>query len=106
MFLKCADKKGPAATSLIEKVRFGLHPSFGVDHVDIKTTNENDEYAMTFKGWGSFEIPTTIYFRRTTGLNPRNMEFTHMLHLDGAGKWKTVSVFIPKANAKKLGFKV
>ena len=105
MFFKLADK-GPSATSLIEKVRFGLHPSFGVDYQDIKTTNEKDEYAMTFKGWGCFNIPITIYFRRTTGLNPRTMSFDHMLNFDGAGKWKTISIMIPKANAKKLGFKM
>jgi len=68
MFVKFADKK-ITANRLIEKVRFGLHETFGVDYKDVKHVT-NNAYEMTFTGWGTFEIPLTIHFRRDFCLEP------------------------------------
>jgi len=48
---------------IISKVRFGLHPSFGVDYRDIKPQAEK-RFEITHKGYGEFEIPVTIYGKR------------------------------------------
>ena len=52
---------------LIEKVRFGLDPSFGVDYMDVKS-NADGKFEITFNGFGTFTVPITIFFRRETGL--------------------------------------
>ena len=62
-FVKFANKK-IAPTNMIEKVRFGLHPSFGVDYMDKKAPEENGCYEVTFTGFGTFEVPITITFKR------------------------------------------
>ena len=68
MFVKFFNKKIKANT-LIEKVRFGLHPSFGVDYMDQKA-GPSGLFEMTFTGWGTFNIPVTIYFKRALNLPP------------------------------------
>ena len=55
------------ATKLIEKVRFGLHESFGMDHIDVKS-NPDGKFEFACNGFGTFDIPMTIYFRRETGM--------------------------------------
>ena len=52
---------------LIEKVRFGLHESFGMDHIDVKS-NAEGKFEFACNGFGTFEIPMTIYFKRETGM--------------------------------------
>ena len=69
MFVKFQDANIPAS-SLIAKVRYGLDPSFGVDHMEIKSTTDN-EYVMKFNGFAIFGIPITIFFRRETQLKER-----------------------------------
>ena len=62
MFVKFSNKK-VSANRLIEKVRFGLHPTFGMDYMDVKA-NPSGKFEMAFTGWGTFDIPTTVYFKR------------------------------------------
>ena len=59
MFVKIHDPKGNVidGSKLIEKVRYGLHPSFGVDYQDIKA-GAAPNFEMSFAGWGTFEVPT------------------------------------------------
>ena len=67
-FVKFADPKvNQYAMKLIEKVRFGLDPSFGVDYMDVKS-NADGKFEITFNGFGTFTVPITIFFRRETGL--------------------------------------
>ena len=63
IFVKFKDKK-LIQTSLIDKVRFHLHPSFGFEHVDVRTPNSTGYYEKTFTGYGTFNIPILIFFRR------------------------------------------
>ena len=68
MFVKFANKD-VNANSLIEKVRFGLHPTFGMDFMDVKA-GPSGKFEMGFTGWGTFDIPTTIHFKRELCLEP------------------------------------
>ena len=105
IFVKFQDKKiNPG--ELIEKVRFGLHPTFGAPHMDVKAPDHKGNYEMTFVGWGTFTIPITIDFKRATGLNPRKLELEHYLSFDGVGKWKTIAITINKVQARKLGIQI
>ena len=54
--------------------------------------------SITYVGWGYFEVPMTIYFRKGTGIK-EPVTINHMLSFDGNGKWRDVTI---KINAKKL----
>jgi len=62
MFVTFVDKS-IAASNLIEKVRYSLHPTFGADYLD-KKADQTGRFEMTFTGWGTFTIPITIFFKR------------------------------------------
>lgn len=68
MFVKFANKD-INANRLIEKVRFGLHETFGMDYMDVKA-NHDGKFEMSFTGWGTFDIPITIHFKRDLCLQP------------------------------------
>ena len=55
--------KGLTVSSLVDKVRFGLHESFGFKYVEVRSPN-NGAYEKTYTGYGTFNIPITIFFRR------------------------------------------
>ena len=99
MFVKL-DHKNVNINNIIAKIRFGLHPSFGVDHVDVKANPEH-KFEMTFNGYGTFMIPAKIHFKRETGLamERRIIDLEHGLSFEGKGKWRTVTIPIPKASA-------
>ena len=103
MFVKIGNKN-VNANSLIEKVRFGLHPTFGMDYMDVKA-GPTQKFEMGFIGWGTFEIPTTIHFKRELCLEPENrrLELSHMLSFEGNGKWRSVILSVKKTVAIKLG---
>ena len=93
MFVKLADKNLDA-NRVIEKVRFGLHETFGVEYQDVKA-NPSGKFEMKFIGWGTFIIPVTITFRLDTGLSHRKKVIKledHMLSFEGNGKWKSVLI--------------
>ena len=68
MFVKFANKN-INENKMIEKVRYGLHPTFGVDYMDVRA-GQKPNFEMTFNGWGTFDIPITIFFRRDLCLSP------------------------------------
>ena len=63
MFVKCADKKDGDAVRYIKKVRYGLHETFGAEYMEIMGSNDNNKFEMSMTGWGTFEIPITMYLR-------------------------------------------
>ena len=70
MFVKLTTKKDNKtlpANKFFEKVRFGLHETFGATYMDVRGDSQG-KFEMSFKGWGTFEIPTTIYWKRQVGL--------------------------------------
>ena len=101
-FVKLVDKQQNSQIhKLISKVRFGLHPTFGVDYRDIKATS-GKHFEMTYNGWGTFDVPITIFWSRGSGIS-QNLEVDHYLSFDGAGSWKTVKVQFNQKNLKALG---
>ena len=64
---KKKDNKTLPANIFFEKVRFGLHESFGSEFIDVRA-DQKGEFEMSFKGWGTFDIPITIFWRREVGL--------------------------------------
>ena len=58
---------------LIEKVRYGLNASFGKEFVEIQVpkapkVNNNLFFEMSYNGWGVFNIPVTITFKKELGM--------------------------------------
>ena len=47
------DNKPLPANKFFEKVRYGLHETFGAPHMDVRA-NQDGKFEMTFKGWGTF----------------------------------------------------
>ena len=78
---------------IIEKVRYGLHPTFGREYMDIQP-NPDGVFEMKFIGWGTFMIPIKVFFREEIkqGLlnNQQTLEMQHYLCFDGDGLWKTI----------------
>ena len=52
-----------AANGLIEKVRYGLNPTFGIDHREIKA-GPDGKFEITFTSSNPFSIPITITYKR------------------------------------------
>ena len=83
MFLRLAPisaNKNDFIQKYVEKVKFGLHPSFGVTEFNVKSA----PFEMKRLGWGTFEIPIEIYFRRDTGRR-ETLKVDHMLSFEGKG---------------------
>ena len=77
----------------IDKVKFGFHESFGFDHKLVKSTfGKRVQWQQI--GWGYFDMPITVYFKKETGLKP--LEIEHELCFDGNGLWKKYKVKIEK----------
>ena len=84
---------------MIEKVRIGLHESFGMNYIDVKAQcGKQFEFGCT--GWGFFEMPFNITVKRQLGLKP--LVINHTLCLDGNGKWKTVNIQMNKEKVEKV----
>lgn len=46
---------------------------------------------MTCNGWGTFIMPITIYWNRSTGLKTQ-LKLEHEISFDGPGEWRAVKV--------------
>ena len=79
--------------SIIQKVRIGLHPTFGMDYIDVKA-QAGKAFEFSCKGWGSFDMPFTIYFKRQLFMKPLVVD--HTLQVDGKGKWRNVVIQMNK----------
>ena len=66
---------------VIQKVRFGLHPAFGVPHMEAKAATEG-YYEFSTTGFGAFTVPITIFWKSRTGI--QNLTVDH--HLDFSSK--------------------
>ncbi len=79
MFVRTKDPKlEGSAIKYIEKVRYGLHPTFGAEYQDVRASEQNKNFEMTFIGWGTFEIPVTIFLRK--GFHEKQITVSHYLN--------------------------
>lgn len=65
-------------SKIIEKVSFGMHPTFGCTEVVIT----RNPFSISRIGWGTFEIPIKIYFKNIK----QTLTLNHYLSFDGSGK--------------------
>jgi len=88
VFVKANDKN-VHLSKIIDKVRFGLHETFGAEYIDARA-DATGKFEKSFTGWGTFDVPTTIFFKRETGLPiaERKLELNHHLSFEGNGKWR------------------
>ena len=67
----------------IEKVRYGLDEdgSFGTLYKDVRVSLKTGDFEMTFIGWGTFDVPITIFWRKEAGLvfGQKTTQFMHHL---------------------------
>ena len=68
-----------------------MHPSFGITEIDVKSS----PFQMRRIGWGFFDIPIQIFFRRETGQREVH-EISHTLNFNGNGEKKYFTVTFEK----------
>ena len=73
------DRRAPVLGKFIEKVRFGLHPTFGCEHRDVRA-NSSGTFDLTYIGWGYFDMPITIYWQKSTGIAQEPTTINHTLN--------------------------
>ena len=79
MFVKFA-RADIKASQLIDHVRFELHETFRNPNRDIKP-NKDGKIELSTIGWGTFNIPITIHFKKGLGMEQQGNQlwFEHML---------------------------
>lgn len=83
------------ALKLIRKVTFMLHPTFRQRQIDVY----QEPFEVERIGWGIFEIPIIVYFKK--GLNLQPLELSHFLSFSNNGKFHTSTVEIDKQLLEK-----
>jgi hypothetical protein len=68
---------------MIKKVKFGLHPVFGFEVVEIDSIRgmKNFNFTLTREGHDVFPIKITIEWKTETGINKHMIDY--MLNFDG-----------------------
>ncbi len=77
-----------------KKVTYELHSSFGGGKRVLK-----HPYSKTYIGWGTFEIPITIQWKKW--LNRPDVELKHLLCFQGQGIQNRIKIKILKKDLKK-----
>merc|ERR1719263_2671412 len=69
---------------LIDKVEFQLHETF---RPPLRTVKVKDNTPIEYStiGWGTFDVPITVFWKKSTGLHTATCE--HELSFQGNGKW-------------------
>ena len=94
--------EGLKAEDLIESVTFELHETF---RNPIRKVSK-PPFQLKTKGWGTFEIPITIKWKKA--VSPAPTTLSHYLSFDGEGAWKTYTIRVhadklkPKKPQKKI----
>ena len=88
---------------LVDKVEFMLHETFRPPKRTVKVdVNKPIEYSTI--GWGTFDVPITVFWKKTTGLTSATCE--HELSFDGNGKWRTITLMMNRQKVNDvLGLK-
>ena len=85
MFVKCLGLK---TERFIDKVELELHETFRTP----KRTLTKAPFELTMTGWGTFDIPIKIYWKKCLNLGPE--ELGHMLSFENKLTQKTFSIKI------------
>lgn len=83
----------------IESVKFELHPTFRPSVIELDKPNLEGSYEISRLGWGTFDIPVTIKFKKNLGLKPYTQE--HELVFSGSGAYHSYDVLIPNSDKDK-----
>ena len=89
-----------SASEYIEKVRYGLHESFGSEYLDVKCSSQNPNFELTMTGWGIFEIPLTIFLKK--GFHQRQLTVNHWLNFDAPCTQKSVELTMSKNKYQQI----
>ena len=75
---------------LIKKVKFGLHPLFGFEVVEVDTIRGMKDYhfTLTREGHDVFPIKITIEWKKESGIFPKKHMIDYTLNFDGEGGHK------------------
>ena len=83
----------------VEKVKFELCEGFNPP-IRIVKSQPGKRVEISTKGWGYFDLPMTIYFKKSLGLEPVTIE--HELCFDGDGKWEKYRFEVSKARLRTV----
>ena len=73
-------------SKLIHKVRFGLHPAFGFEVVDIEAKSGLPfQFSLTRDSHESFNMFITIWWNKKSGIRPERIQIKHEMVFEGAG---------------------
>ena len=96
----------PSIDKLVQHVEFTLHETFGkkapvkvFPTIGAKKTTFGDqrkegEVSITYRGWGTFELPIKITFKPEYKIPPLTVD--HELSFDNKGEFKSVMVYFNK----------
>ena len=79
---------------LVDKINIKLHPTFGTTDVSLKSP-----YTFSARGWGIFEIPIKIKWKKWTKLE--DMELSHLLSFENDENASYYSIKVPKIERRK-----
>ena len=85
---------------LVDKVKFELHSTSIVPFRIEKSKAFRDQIGITYVGWGSYDIPITIYFKEKAKLEP--LILTHYLCFERPGEWRNCKFKINKQRLRSL----
>ena len=57
-------------SKIVESVHFKLHSSFRKDSHTFKVKTGQESVKLTYSGWGTFDMPITITFKKELGIPP------------------------------------
>ena len=78
---------------ILDKVHIELCEGFKDRHHHL-IVGTKQEVSLTYKGWGTFEMPITLHFKKELGIPPKT--FDHELCFDGRGEWRDFKVRIER----------
>ena len=92
-YVKLSEKclfDGIDISRLVKKVKFGLHPTFGFEVIEVysKRGMRNFNFTLTREGHDVFPIKITIEWKKESGIFPKKHMIDYMLNFDGEGGHK------------------
>ena len=83
---------------LITHVEFKLHETFRNPLRKVAMKPGTSEICLGMIGWGTFEVPMTIHFKKELCIPAMQVEHHLSFDTNAGGKWKTVMTQINKVS--------